>query len=116
VARQLGANSLADREALLAHLGRLAAGQTAEYEQRRRQKLAERMDALYRERQAGVLVAAPAAIVNQQLEDLPEGVSITRGHISVRFGTTTDALQKLLALAMAIRNDELLFERLAGPQ
>jgi hypothetical protein len=37
----------------------------------------------------------------------------TPGHISVRFDGTTDALRKLLALAMAIRNDELLFERLA---
>jgi len=113
VARQIGANGVADRETLIAHLERLAAGESARYEQQRRRRLAERMDALYRERRAGVLVAAPTSIVNQQLENLPEGVSVTPGHISVRFGSTTDALQKLLALAMAIRNDELLFERLA---
>ena len=113
VGRQIGANGVADRETLIAHLDRLAKGETAEYEQRRRQKLAARMDALHRERQASVLVPAPTAIVNQQMENLPEGVSITPGQISVRFGTTTEALQKLLALAMAIRNDELMFERLA---
>jgi hypothetical protein len=113
VARQIGPNGLADREAVIAHLDRLAAGQSVYYEQQRRRRLAEHMDALYQERRKGVLVAAPAAIVNQQLEDLPEGVSVTPGHISIRFGTATEALHKLLALAMAIRNDELLFERLA---
>jgi hypothetical protein len=113
VARRIGSNGVAEREALIGHLERLAGGDTALYEQQRRRRLAQRMNVLYRERRTGVLVAAPTVIVNQQLEHLPEGVAISPGHISVRFGTTTEALQKLLALAMAIRNDELLFERLA---
>ena len=113
VARQIGSNGLADRETVIAHLRRLAAGESAYYEQQRRRRLAEQMAALYQERRQGVVVAAPAAIVNQQLGDLPEGVSVTAGHISIRFETATEALQKLLGLAMAIRNDELLFERLA---
>jgi len=113
VARQVGANGIADREVLIEHLRRLATGDTAHYEHQRRRKLAEYMDALYRERKAGVMVAAPAHIVNQDFAGLPAGVSITPGEIRVSFNGTTDALQKLLALALAIRNDALLFERLA---
>src|SRR4051794_38760621 len=113
VSRQVGANGLAERDPVIAHLEHLATGDAVHYEQQRRRRLAGRLEALDRERRAGVLVAAPTAIVNQQIADLPEGVSITPGHISVRFASATEALEKLLALAMAIRNDEPLFERLA---
>jgi hypothetical protein len=62
------------------------------------------------------MVSAPTAVINQELASLPAGVSISPGRITVTFEGVPDALQKLLALAMAIRNDELLFERLAtGP-
>jgi hypothetical protein len=59
-------------------------------------------------------VEAPSAIVNQALENLPEGVSITPGRITVTFNTTQQALERLLALAMAAGNDPLLFERMAS--
>jgi len=113
VSRQVGANGLAEREALIVHLRRLAGGETVHYERQRRNRLAAQLDFLAQERRKAVLVEAPASVVNQEFANLPEGVSITPGQISVRFSTTTDALQKLLALAMAIRNDQLLFERLA---
>ena len=113
VVRQVGVNGLADRETVIAHLRRLAAGESVHYEQRRRRRLAERLDALHQERRQTVMVAAPTAIVNQEFADLPDGVSVTPGQIQVKFESVTDALQKLLALAMAIRNDELLFEKLA---
>ncbi len=113
VTRQIGANGVAGRETVIAHLQRLAAGESTYFERQRRRRFAEYMDTLYRERRSSVFVAAPASIVNQELQGLPDGVSITPGRISVVFETSTEALQKLLALAMAIRNDELLFERLA---
>jgi hypothetical protein len=106
-------NGLAHRDKVIAHLRRLASGEDTHYEQQRRRRLAEQLDALHHERQKMLVVAAPTSIINQELADLPEGVSIIPGRISITFGTVTDALQKLLALAMAIRNDELLFERLA---
>ena len=113
VGRRIGANGVADREAVIARLHQLATGETRHYEHQRRNRFAEYMDALYRERREGVLVAAPANIVNQEFKGLPAGVSISPGRIGIRFESATEALEKLLALAMAIRNDELLFERLA---
>jgi hypothetical protein len=113
VQRQIGANGVADREVLLAHLNRLATGEASHYEHQRRRRLAEQIAALRRERSTAVLVEAPTAVVNQQIEHLPAGVSITPGRITVSFGSTREALEKLLALAMAVGNDPLLFERMA---
>ena len=113
VVRQIGANGMADRESVIAHLNRLASGEASYYEHQRRRRLAERMEALRRERKAAVLVEAPAAVVDQQLDTLPPGVSITPGRISVTFDSSREALEKLLALAMAVGNDPLLFERMA---
>jgi hypothetical protein len=116
VSRHIGASGLADREAVIARLGRLAAGEAVHYERQRRDRLAAQLEAIRRERRETVMVAAPARVVNQEFADLPRGVSIEPGEIRIRFGSPTDALQKLLALAMAIRNDEPLFERLATGQ
>ena len=116
VTRQVGANGVADREELIVHLKRLAAGDEAHYERRRRQKLAMVLDGL---RQAAltqpkVLVEAPTTILNQELANLPDGVSISPGAISITFSSPNEALQRLLALAMAIGNGFSEFERMAG--
>jgi hypothetical protein len=118
VTRQVGANGVADREELIAHLKRLAAGDEAHYERRRRQRLALVLDGL---RQAAltqpkVLVEAPTAVLNRELADLPDGVSITPGAISITFSSPNEALERLLALAMAIGNDLNEFERMAEPR
>lgn len=114
VTRQIGANGLANREDLIAHLQRLAASEISYYEQQRRRRLCEHLDGLHQERQHAVLVAAPAAVVNQEFADLPEGITLAVGLITISFQSPTEALEKLLALAIAIRNDELQFERLAS--
>lgn len=116
VTRQIGANVVADREDLVAHLKRLSAGDEAHYERRRRHRLALVLDGL---RQAAltqpkVLVEAPTTVLNQELADLPDGVSITPGTISITFSSPNEALQRLLALAMAIGNNFNEFERMAG--
>ena len=64
-------------------------------------------------RRPRVLVEAPMAVLGQRFEGLPEGVAVVPGQITVCFGTATEALEKLLALAMAIGNDRDRFERLA---
>jgi hypothetical protein len=114
VGRRVGVNGLAERETLIAHLRRLAAGEAEHYERRRRISLARRMEALYRERKGALLVAAPASVMEQRLEELPEGVSLAPGSIRVRFDSPRQALERLLALAMAIRNDPVTFEILVS--
>jgi len=118
VTRQVGANGVADRGELIAHLKRLAAGDDAHYERRRRQRLAQALEGL---RQAAlaqpkVLVEAPITVTSQQFADLPEGISVSPGAISITFSSPEEALQRLLALAMAIGNDLNEFERIAATE
>lgn len=113
VTRQIGRSGLARREAILRHLWRLAAGEQQHYERRRQRRLAEYLEGLRQAslRQPRVLVEAPVSVLGQKLDGLPAGVAVSPGQITVSFGTATEALEKLLALAMAIGNDRERFER-----
>ena len=110
---RVGTNGLADRDALIAHLRRLAGGESASYEVRRRRRVAGVLERLRKERleRPQLLVEAPVDVVSQRMEELPPGVHIERGRITVEFGGPQEALEKLLALAMAISNDFEVFER-----
>ncbi len=116
VTRQVGANGVADRDELIAHLKRLASGDEAHYERRRRQRLAQVLEDMRQSAlaQPKVLVEAPTAVLSQQLAELPDGVSVSPGAISITFSSPDEALRRLLALAMAIGNDFSEFERMAG--
>ncbi len=113
VTRQIGRSGLARREAILEHLRRLSAGEQRHYERRRQQRLAEYLEGLRQAylTQPRVLVEAPASVLGQKLEGLPAGVTLAAGQITVGFQTATEALEKLLALAMAIGNDRERFEQ-----
>jgi len=113
---QIGSSIVADRHLLIAHLRRLAQGDAGQYESRRRQKLAATLNSLRRvwQEQPKVLVEAPVAVVNQRFEELPEGVDLTPGRIAIAFQNPAEALQKMLALAMAIGRDMQRFEELTG--
>jgi hypothetical protein len=109
---RVGASGLADRDALIAHLRRLAGGDDGFYERRRRRKLAEILAELHKDRleRPQLLVGAPVQILQQKFENLPEGVRLEPGRITVNFDHPQQALEKLLALAMAIGNDFDCFE------
>ncbi len=113
ITAQIGSNGLADRDAVVARLRRVAAGDDVHYERRRRQKVAEVLAELHN--RPRLLVEAPAAVVAQEFETLPEGVHLSPGRITVTFDQPRQALEKLLALAMAISNDFDRFERSVTP-
>jgi hypothetical protein len=110
---RVGANGLADRDAFIAHLRRLAEGDEGYYERQRRRNVAAVLARLHKERleRPQLLVEAPVQVVTQELENLPEGVALEPGRITVAFDDPRQALEKLLALAMAISNDFDRFER-----
>ena len=114
VRQQVGTNGVADREELIAHLRQLVAGESTYYERRRRERFAKTIQQLNQAwtTQTRTLVEAPTAIVNQELTNLPAGVSLQPGKLTVEFSTAVEALEKLLALAMAAGNDLDGFERL----
>ena len=116
VSEHVGANGLVDRDILIKYLRRLAAGDEVHYERVRRRKVAELLDGLRRDRleRPQVLVEAPVRVMNQEIDTLPPGVQIQPGRITVDFDEPRQALEKLLALAMAIGNDYELFEKLVA--
>lgn len=111
--RRAGVNGLADRETLITRLERIAAGDEGAYEIERRRKVANLIEGLRQQWmiQPQLLVEAPTAVVNQEFENLPAGVRLEPGRITVEFDQPQQGLEKLLALAMAISNDFDLFER-----
>ncbi len=114
---RVGANGLADTRLLIERLRRLAEGDDGYYERRRRQKLAVVLAELQEQaiRQPRLLVEAPVEVAAQEFENLPAGVRLSPGQITIAFAEPKEALEKLLALAMAISNDFQGFERQVLP-
>jgi hypothetical protein len=114
---RVGTSSLADRDLLCQYLRRLASGDAGFHEQQRRRRVAAVLDRMQQAwiARPKVLVEAPLTIVNQRFEDLPEGVALEPGCITVRFRSPQEALERLLALAMAIGSDMQRFETLISP-
>ena len=79
-------------------------------EERRARLVAE----LQKARLTGVRFKVPAETMSAQLANLPEGVSVARGRIEVRFDGAEDALARLYSLAQALGNDYERFEALVG--
>ncbi len=109
---RVGTNGLAERDAFLAHIKHIAAGDEGYYERQRRRKVAEHLTHLRKDRveRPQLLVEAPVQVLTQEFENLPAGVHLDPGRITVDFDHPQQALEKLLALAMAISNDFDRFE------
>lgn len=115
---RIGANGLADRDTFIAHLRGLTQSEVASYERQRRRKVATILGQLKKQRlaQPQVLIEAPVHVLTQKLATLPEGVRLEPGRIIISFDGPQQALEKLLALAMAIGNDFGHFEREVQPR
>ena len=76
----------------------------------------ERLDRLVAElrkaRVTGIRVTLPAETLDAKLASLPEGVSVSRDRIEVRFRGAQDAVGRLFALAQALTHDYEQFEAL----
>jgi hypothetical protein len=116
ITERVGTNGLADRDVLVAHLRRIAEGDDGYYERQRRRNVAEILAQLHKDRveRPQLLVEAPVRILAQEFENLPAGIILERGRITVTFDRPQEALERLLALAMAVGNDFEGFERLTG--
>ena len=80
-------------------------------EEERRARLAAE---LRKARLTGYRFKVPVEVMSAKLANLPEGVSVERGRIEVRFEGAEDALARLYALAQALGNDLTRFQALVG--
>lgn len=117
VTERIGTSGLVEREHLIARLQQVAQGEEGRWEQQRRQRVAQVLNQLRRERvrQPQLPIEAPVAMINQEFEKLPSGVHLGPGRITVEFNEPQEALEKLLALALAISNDIAQFESRTRP-
>ena len=106
------------RTELIDYLRRIASGQTALYEQKRREKLWQSVEQDRKRwtETPPVFVEPPTemlrAVYRRDFEGLPAGVKLSPGRIVIEFATPDEALQKLLALAMAVGQDREAFDDL----
>jgi hypothetical protein len=113
-----GHTVIVDRAALLRQLRRLAAGEAAFYEQRRRQRLwreVQQERARWTETPPAFVEAPPEmfeTVYRKDFEGLPAGVQLSPGRIAITFDSPDEALRKLLALAMAIGQNRAAFDEL----
>ena len=117
ISQRIGPTGMADRQAVIRHLRALGSSDGAHYERQRRLAVAEELNRARRAKltRPEILVEAPLAVLRQRLHDLPEGIELSAGRLTISFRSAEEALQKLLALAMAIGNDPAGFSERAEP-
>ena len=81
------------------------------HEEERRERLVAE---LRKARLTGIRVKLPVESLGGKLASLPEGVTVERGRIEVRFDGAKNAVKQLYALAHALTNDYERFEALVG--
>jgi hypothetical protein len=115
---QAGRTFLIDRPKLVAQLEQIRDSSDFKMEWRRKERLADRLEAM-RRLQAGARVAIPveAEAMSQRWPELPAGVGLSPGVLHIQFQSSEELLSKLFALAQAIANDYEGFEkRTAGEE
>jgi len=109
---QAGRTFLVDRPKLVAQLEQIRDSPDFKMEWRRKERLAERLDAIRRlQTGARVSIAVEPEILRERLPDLPPGVSLSAGALHIQFQSPEELLSQLFALAQAIANDYEAFEK-----
>ena len=118
VRQALGKNGLAPKQDVIRHLQNLARGDAVFFEKQRQRRLGAllqqmQQDLLSRPR---VLVEAPNSIVEQQFQNLPAGIQLSAGKITIEgFTDHREALHMMLALVLAAGNDPSGFDQRIHP-
>jgi hypothetical protein len=110
-AERLGNVRMLARPQLLRHLRARRKSAAFSGEVDRRERL---ITALRRARVSGIRVPVAASVLSLKLAGLPDGVTVERGRIEVRFDGPREAVGRLFALAQALVNDFDRFEALVG--
>jgi hypothetical protein len=109
---QAGRTFLVDRQALIAILERLRAGEVFNFEKRRRERLMEVLEQARRQVvAAGVVIQVPPSASPDRL---PTGVRLEPGRLTVEFEHAEDLLGKLYQLVQAAAQDFAAFETATG--
>lgn len=98
---QVGRTFLADRQAVLAWLRAVEAGQDYHWESRRRRRLGEKLAAARQQARAARVSIEPP----QPAPGWPPGVAVETGCMSIEFAGVQDLLSKLYGLARAAADD-----------
>ena len=111
--RVVGSSRVARASAVIACLKQAASGDEAGYDTQRRRRLWTKLG------EPPVLVEVPSTtiqrIVRNDFHGLPEGVDLAPGSIALRFTSSGEALEKLVALALAISHNREAFDALVNP-
>lgn len=103
---QAGNAILLDRAELIRKLKEIGSSPEVEIEQARKRKLSESLNAIHRHRTAArIPIPVPADVHERHVEDLPIGVRLEHGHLSIEFEGAVQLLSKLYELSQAAVND-----------
>ena len=103
---QSGRTFWIDRISLLRKLEQIETGDGFAAESQRKQRLSENLEQLRKHSSAAkVHVRVEPEIMSTRLANLPDGVTLLPGQLTVSFETAEQLLERLFALAQALAND-----------
>jgi len=106
---QIGNAWAVDRRKLISALERIERGEDFQWEQQRRQRIAQFYEQAEREHPARqVQIPVTRESLSRTLTTLPSGIELAPGELRIRFSSFEDFLTKLFDLGQAVQN---VFER-----
>lgn len=111
--KRAGSSLTIERGELIQKLEALRNDEGVEFERRRQDRIAVEIDRLRRET-ASRRIAIPVdpSVTERRLAELPPGIALTPGQLTVRFTSAENLLALLVELAHAIGNDFARFEQI----
>ena len=114
---QAGNTILIDRLALIEKLREIEADPGTVNERRRKERLSKQLDTLHLHRAATqVSIRVSADVYCRQIHELPEGVRLEAGRLTIEFAGAEQLLSKLFELSQAAANDFDRFCMVVEPQ